>query len=165
MTLLLYMPTPSSSNMVSSIRHTIVFAMSSLRLHLILLRTQKSTFNFSLAFSQFNIIAVTHHVSAILATMKPYPAVLIAKLTDTKLMGRHHKLILSIFPLFHSCVPCSPTHSMLKKCNTGQSTNLTPTRFLMAPTTTHCLRLLLLFVMNTFQCGSSLILEILHLVY
>jgi len=134
-------PTPSKSNMVSPRMHTIVFALSFLRLHLILSRTQKSGSNFSLAFSQSNTTVVPPPVSAILAPMKPYLVALTATLTDTKLMGRHHKPISSISPLFHGYVQCYPTLLMQRKCNTGQNTNMILQRwqtFLMALITAHC---------------------------
>ena len=58
MTSLSYVPTPSKSIMVSQMMHTIVFNFSSLRLHLILSRIQKSRSNSSLVFSQSNITVV-----------------------------------------------------------------------------------------------------------
>ena len=54
MTSLSYVPTPSKSIMVSQMMHTIVFNFSSLRLHLILSRIQKSRSNSCLVFSQSN---------------------------------------------------------------------------------------------------------------
>src|SRR5271169_1589110 len=154
--------------MVSPRLHTIVFVLSFLRLHLILSRTQRSGFNFFLAFSQSNTTVAPLLVSAILALMKPYLLAPTAKLTDTKLMGRHHKPTSSISPLSPDYVQWFPTHLMQRRCNTAQSTNMTLQRsqtFLMVLITTHCLGLLSLLVMKKFQCGSSLILGILHRVY
>src|ERR1700722_16008585 len=145
MTSLSYVPTPSKSIMVSQMMHTIVFALSFLRLNLILSRTWKSAFNFSLAFSQSNITVVLPLVFSTLAPMKPYLLAQAVKLTDTNLMGRHHKHTFNISPLSHGCVPWFPTHRMQLKCNTGQSTNTTLTKsqtFLMVLITAHSLRLL-----------------------
>src|SRR6266446_7767072 len=124
--------------MVSQMTHTIVFAFSSLRLHLILSRTQKSGSNFSLVFSQSNITVVPPLAYVILAPMKLYLLAPSAKLTVTNLMGRHHKLFFNIFPLSHGYVPWFRTNPTLKKCNTGRNTNTTPIRsqtFLMVPIT------------------------------
>ena len=148
--------------------HTIVFVLSFLRLHLILSRIQKSKFNFSLAFSQSNTTVVPLLVSAILAPMKLYLVAPTAKLTNTKLMGRHHKPNFSISLLSHGYVQCFPIHSMPRKCNTAHNTNMILQRlqtFLMVLITAHCWRLLSLLVMKKFQCGSSQILGILHWVY
>src|ERR1700734_720620 len=148
--------------MVSQMTHTIVFAFSSLRLHLILSRTQRSGSNFSLVFSQSDITVVPPLVYVILAPMKLYLLAPSAKLTDTNLIGRLHKPIFNISPLSHGCVPWFQTHPMPKKCNTDQSTNTTPLRsqtFLMVPITVHSWRLLSLSVMKNFPCGSSLIPE------
>jgi len=160
MTSLSYVPTPSKLIMVSHMMHTIVFAFSSLRLHLILSRTRKSVSNFSLVFSQSDITVVPPLAYVILATMKLYLLAPSAKLTDTNLMGRHHKLISFIFPLSHGCVPWFRTHPMPEKCNTGRNTNTTPPRsqtFLMVPITVHSWRLLSPSMMKNFPCGSSLI--------
>ena len=86
-TSLSYVPTPSKSIMVSQMMHTTVFAFSSLRLHLILSRIQKSESNFSLVFSQSDITVVLPLVYVILAPMKLYLLAPSAKLTDTNLMG------------------------------------------------------------------------------
>ena len=139
------MPTPSKSIMVSQMMHTTVFALSFLRLNLILSRTRKSGSNFSLVFSQSNTIVVPPLVFAILAFTKPYLPAPTAKPTDTKLMGRHHKHISNISPLSHGCVPCFQTLPMRKKCNTDQSTNMTPPKsrtFLMVLIIAHSLRLM-----------------------
>ena len=112
MTSLSYVPTRSKSIMVSQMMHTIVFAFSSLRLHLILSRIRKSGSNFSLVFSQSDITVVPRLVYVILAPMKLYLLAPSAKLTDTNLTGRHHKLISNISPLFHGCVPWFRTHPM-----------------------------------------------------
>ena len=160
MTSLSYVPTPSKLIMVSRTMHTIVFAFSFLRLHLILSRTQKSRSNFSLVFSQSNITVVPPFAYVILAPMKLYLLAPSAKLTDTNVMGRHHKLIFNIFPLFHGYVPWFQTYPMPKECNTGKNTNTTPPRsqiFLMVLITIHSWRLLSLSVMKNFPCGSSLI--------
>ena len=161
MTSLSYVPTPSKLIMVSQMMHTIVFAFSFLRLHLILSRTQKSRSNFSLVFSQSNITVVPPLSYVILAPMKLYLLAPSAKLTDTNLMGRHHKLIFNIFPLFHSYMPQFRIHPMPKKeCNTGWNTNTTPPRsqiFSMVLITIHSWRLLSLSVMKNLPCGSSLI--------
>src|SRR5271169_7186690 len=146
--------------MVSPRMPTIVFTLFFLRLHLILSRTQKSGFNFSLAFSQSNTTVVPLLVSAILALMKPYLLAPTARLTNTKLMGRHHKPTSSISPLSPDYMQWFPTHLMQRRCNTAQSTNMTLQRsqtFLMALITAHCLGLLSLLVMKKFQCGSSLV--------
>src|ERR1700734_2060209 len=161
-TSLSYVPTPSKSIMVSRMMHTTVFAFSSLKLHLILSRIQKSESNFSLVFSQSDITVVLPLVYVILAPMKLYLLAPSAKLTDTNLMGRHRKLIFNISPLSRNCVPWFQTHPMPKKCNTDQSTNTTPLRsqtFLMVPITVHFWRLLSLLVEKNFPCGSSLIPE------
>jgi hypothetical protein len=163
MTSLLYMPTPSKSIMVSQGMHTLVFDFSSLRLYLILSRIWKSGSNSSLVFSQSNITVVPPLVYVILAPMKLYLLAPSAKLTDTTLMRRHHKHIFIISPLSHDCVLWFQIHHMPKKCNTSQSTNMTPPRsqiFLMVPFTIHSWRLLLLLVMKNFPCGFSLIPEI-----
>src|ERR1700679_502734 len=128
MTSLSYVLTPSKSIMVSQMMRTIVFAFSSLRLHLILSRTQKSESNFSPVFSQSDMTVVPLLAYVILAPMKLYLLAPSAKLTDTNLMGRHRKLIFNIFPLSRDCVPWFQTHPMPKKCNTDQSTNTTPLR-------------------------------------
>ena len=158
LTSLSYVPTSSKSIMVSQGMHTLVFDFSSLKLHLIRSRIQKSGSNSSLVFSQSDITVVPHLVYVILAPTKLYLLVPSAKLTDTNLMGRHHKQISIISPLFHDCVLWFRTHHMLKKCNTGQSTNTTPPRsqiFLMVPITVHSWRLLSLLVMKNFPCGFS----------
>jgi len=158
LTSLSYVPTPSKLIMVSQGMHTLVFDFSSLRLHLILSRIRKSGSNSSLVFSQSNITVVPPLVYVILAPMKLYLLAPSAKLTDTTLMGRHHKHISIISPLFHDCVLWFQTHHMPKKCNTGQSTNTTPPRsqiFLMVPITVHSWRLLSLLVMKNFPCGFS----------
>ena len=155
-----YVHTPSKSNMVSQMMHTIVFAFSTLRLHLILSRTQKSGSNFSLVFSQSNITVVPPLVYVIPAPMKLYLLAPSAKLIDTNLMERRRKLIFNISPLSHGCVPWFRTRHMPKKCNTDQSTNITPPRsqiFLTVPITVHSWRLLSLLMMKNFPCGSSLI--------
>ena len=160
MTLLSYVPTPSKLIMVSRIMHTTVFAFSSLRRHLILSRTQKSGSNFSPVSSQSNITAVLPHAYVILAPMKLYLLAPSAKPTDTNLMGRHHRLISTIFPLSHGCVPWFRMHPMPKKCNTGRNTNTTPPRsqtFLMVLIIAHSYRLSSQLVMKNFPCGSSLI--------
>jgi hypothetical protein len=159
-TSLSYVPTPSKSIMVSQTMHTIAFVLSSLRLHLILSRIQKSGFNFSLVFSQSNITVVLPLVYVIPAPMKLYLRAPSAKLIGTNLTGRHHKHIFSISPLSHGCVPWFRTHPMPKKCNIGQSTNTTPPRsqtFLMVHITVHSWRLLSPSMMKNFPCGSSLI--------
>jgi len=158
LTSLSYVPTPSKSIMVSQGMHTLVFDFSSLKLHLIRSRIQKSGSNSSLVFSQSDITVVPHLVYVILAPTKLYLLVPSAKLTDTNLMERHHKQIFIIFPLSHDCVLWFRTHHMPKKCNTGQSTNTTPPRsqiFLMVPITVHSWRLLSLLVMKNFPCGFS----------
>ena len=163
MTSLSYALTRSKSIMVSQMRHTIVFASSSLRLPSILSRIPKSGFNFSLAFSQSSITVVSPLAYVILALTKVYLLAPSAKLTDTYLMGRHHKLIFSTYPLSLDCVPWFQTQSMPKKCNTGRSTNITPPRsqtFSMVPITVHSWRLLSLLMMKNFPCGSSPIPEI-----
>ena len=160
MTSLTYVPTPSKLIMVSQKMHTIAFAFSFLRLHFILSRTQKSRFNFSLVFNQFNITVVPPLAYVILAPMKLYLLAPSVKLIDTNLMGRHRKLIFITFLLFHGCVPWFRTHPTPKKCNTGQNTNMTPPRsqtFLMVPITVHSWRLLSLSMTKNFLCGSSLI--------
>jgi Transposase family tnp2 len=144
-TSLSYMPTHSKSIMVSQMMHTPVFNFSSLRLHLILSRIQKSESNSYLVFSQSNITVVPPLVYVILATMKLYLLAPSAKLTDKNLMERHHKHISSIFPLSHDCVLWFQTHHMPKRCNTSQSTNMTPPRsqtFLIMPITIHSWSLL-----------------------
>jgi hypothetical protein len=159
-TSLSYAPTPSKLIMVSQMMHTIVFAFSFLRLHLILSRTRKSGSNFSLVFSQSNITVVPPLAYVILAPTKLYLLAPSAKPTDTNLMGRHHKLFFNIFPLSHGCVPWFRTHPMPKKCNTGRNTNTTPPRpqiFSMVLITVHSWRLLSLSMMKNFPCGSSLI--------
>jgi len=128
LTSLSYMPTPLKSNMVSPMMPTIVFSLSFLRPPLILSRTQKVGFNFSLAFNQSNTTVVPPPVSAILAPMKPCLPAQVAKLNNTKLMERHHKPPFTIFPLFHDCVQWFLTCLMQLKCNTGQSTNMTQLR-------------------------------------
>ena len=143
-----------------------LFGLSFLRLHWILSRTLKSRSNSSLAFSQSSCVVVLCPVSAILALMRTYLVVLTAKLTDTKLMERHHRHTFNISPLSYGCVPWFPTHQ--KKCSINHSTNMTLQKsqiFLMVPITTHCWRLLSILVMNKFLCGSSLTPEILHLAY
>ena len=140
MTSLSYVPTPSKSIMVSQMMHTIVFNFSTLRLHLILSRIQKSGSNSSLVFSQFNITVVPPLVYVILAPMKLYLLAPSAKLTNTNLMERHHKHIFIISPLSHDCMLWFQTHHMPKKCNTSHSTNTTLPRsqtFLMVPITVH----------------------------
>ena len=122
MTSLSYMHTPSKSIMVSQMMHTIVFYFSSLRLHLILSRIQKSKSNSSLVFSQSDITVVPPLVYVILAAMKLYLLAPSPKLTDTNLMGRHYKHISIISPLSHNCMLWFQAHYMSKKCNTGQST-------------------------------------------
>ena len=144
-TSLSYVPTPSKSIMVSQMMHITVFAFSSLRLHLILSRIQKSESNFSLVFSQSDITVVLPLVYVILAPMKLYLLAPSAKLIDTNLMGRRHKLIFSIFLLSLGCVPWFQTLPMPKKCSTVQNTNTTPPRsliFLMVLITVHSWRLL-----------------------
>ena len=134
------MPTPSKSIMVSQVMHTIVFDLSSLRLHLILSRIQKSGSNFSLVLSQSDITVVPPLVYVILVPMKLYLLAPSAKLTDTNLMGRHHKHIPIISPLSHNCILWFQTHHISRKCNTSQSTNMTLPRsqtFLMMPITIH----------------------------
>ena len=162
LTSLSYVPTPSKLIMVSQGMHTLVFDFSSLRLHLILSRIRKSGSNSSLVFSQSNITVVPPLVYVILAPIKLYLLAPSAKLTDTNLMGRHHKHIFIISPLSHDCVLWFRTQHMPKKCNTGQSTNTTPLRsqtFSMVPITVHFWRLLSLLVMKNFPYGSSLIQE------
>ena len=135
-----YALTPSRLIMVSRMMHTIVFAFFFLRLHLILLRTQKSGSNFSLVFSQSSITVVPPLAYVIPVPTKIYLLAPSAKLTDTNQMGRHHKLISSTFPLSHDCIPWFRTQPMPKKCNTSLSTNTTPPRsqtFLMVPITVH----------------------------
>ena len=90
--------------MVSQGMHTLVFDFSFLKLHLIRSRIRKSGSNFSLVFSQFDITVVPPLVYVILAPTKLYLLVPSAKLTDTNLMGRHHKQISIISPLFHDCM-------------------------------------------------------------
>jgi hypothetical protein len=136
----LYVPTPSKSIMVSQMIHTPVFDFSSLKLHLICSRIQKSGSNSSLVFSQSDITVVSPLAYVILAPMKLYLLVPSTKLTDTNLMGRHHKQISIISPSSHDCVLWFQTHHMPKKCNTGQSTNMTPPKsqtLLMVPITIH----------------------------
>ena len=155
-----YVPTPSKLITVSQMMHTTVFAFSSLRPHLILSRTQKSGSNFSLVFSQSNITVVPPLAYVIPAPMKLYLLVPSAKLINTNLMGRHHKLIFNTFPLSHGYRPWFRTHPTPKRCNTGQNTNTTPPRsqtFLTAPITVHSWRRLSLLMMKNFPCGSSLI--------
>src|SRR6202789_4702935 len=101
-----YMPTPSKSIMVSQGMHILVFDFSSLKLHLICSRIQKSGSNSSLVFSQSDITVVAPLVYVILAPTKLYLLVPSAKLTDTNLMGRHHKQISIISPLFPDGVLC-----------------------------------------------------------
>ena len=125
MTSCLYVPTPLKSIMVSQMMHTPVFNFSSLKLHLIRSRIQKSGSNSSLVFSQSDTTVVPPLVYVILAPMRPYLLVPSAKLTDTDLMGRHHKQIFIISPSSHDCVLWFQTHHMPKKCNTCQSTNMT----------------------------------------
>src|ERR1700678_480792 len=115
MTSLSYVPTPSKSIMVSQMMHTIVFDFFSLRLHLILSRIRKSGSNSPLVFSQSNITVVPPLVYVILAPMKLYLLAPSAKLTDTNLMGRHHKPISIISPLFHDCVLWFLNSSYAKK--------------------------------------------------
>ena len=145
-----------------------LFGLSFLRLQWILSRTPKSRSNSSLAFNQSSCIVVLCPVSAILALMRTYLVVLTAKLTNTKLMEKHHRHTFNISLLSHSCMPWFPTHPMQKKCSIDQSTDMTLQKsqiFLMVPITAHCWRLLSILVMNKFLCGSSLIPEILHLAY
>lgn len=123
-----YALTPSKSDMVSPMRHTIAFALSSLRLICILSRILKSAYNFSQASSQSVITVAPPPVSATLAPMTPYPLAPNAKLIDTKLMAKHHRVILNISPSFHGCMPCFPTPPVHGKCNTAHSTSMTPPR-------------------------------------
>lgn len=163
MTSLSYVLTPSKSITVSQMMHTIVFAFSSLRLHLILSRTRKSGSSFYLVFSQSNITVVLPLAYVILALMKLYLLAPIAIPTDINLMGRHNKPFLIISLLFRGCAPWFRTHPMPKKCSTGRSTNMTQARsqtFLMVPITVHSWRLLSLLMMKYFPCGSSPIPEI-----
>ena len=115
LTSLSYVPTPSKSIMVSQGMHILVFDFSSLKLYLICSGIQKSGSNFSLVFSQSDITVVAPLVYVILAPMKLYLLVPSAKLTDTNLMGRHHKHIFIISPLSHDCVLWFRTHHMPKK--------------------------------------------------
>ena len=150
----------------SLMRHTIVFAMSSLRLHLILSRTQKSVFNFSLAFSQFDCcplsyIYYTGHYETLSSCVN-------CKADSYKANEKTLQAYFEYLPFIPQLHAMFSNSSYAKKCNTSQSANLIPTRlqiFFDGITTAYCWRLLLLLMMNTFQCGSSLILEILHLVY
>ena len=110
-----------------------------------LLKTQRSGSNVSLVFSQFDITTVPLLVYVILALTNLYLLAQSAKLIDTNLMGRRHKLIFSIFLLSLGCVPWFQTLRMPKKCSTGQNTNTTPPRsliFLMVLITIHSWRLL-----------------------
>src|ERR1700728_4879005 len=149
--------------MVSRTMHTIVFAFSFLGRPLILSRTRKRESDFSLVFSQSNITVVPPLVYAILAPTKLYLLAPSAKPTDTNLMEKNRKLIFIIFLLSHGCVPWFRTPPTPKKCNTGQSTNMTPPRsqtYLTVPIIVHSWRLLSLLMMKNFPCGSSLIPEI-----
>jgi hypothetical protein len=161
MTSCLYVPTPLKSIMVLQIMPTPVFNFSFLKLHLICSRIQKSRSDSSLVFSQSDITVVPL-AYVILAPIELYLLVPSAKLTDTNLMGRHHKQI----SIISSCSMIAFYGFKLiicqKKCNTGQSTNMTPPRsqtFSMVPITVHSWRLLSLLVMKNFPCGSSLIPE------